>query len=322
MIGSAWTWPVELSRYERGTDLTLAQKEALALMVRNMDSTNSESYMQVAPSELEGLFSPVYEVLELMGSDGTSRLHAIRRLLWQMHHRGRPYWAWSMEEWLKVLRDEGPATEQNTSRRTHGRQNLVAMAYLLCGFEELEAVRGLRVRPLAERVFGKKRVDAVRERIYGRLVGWGHSPKMFSLSGTTGEHSTLERMLLANRSPHLEDLTIEKLEEMHRLRMPHSNKPFLVAISRVLAVEGLITRSLAQAQKSDYPHEGRQLSGCPEEWVRWCKKWFDTATITESTRRHYYGNLLRAGRWMANTHPVLRAPSNGRARWLPSTSPR
>ena len=51
------------------------------------------------------------------------------QILAAMHARGTAYWAWTKAEWLEVLRHTLADT----------RQYVTAVAYLLCGWDDLTA---------------------------------------------------------------------------------------------------------------------------------------------------------------------------------------
>jgi integrase len=48
--------------------------------------------------------------------------------------------------------------------------------------------------------------------------------------------------------------------------------------------------------------------GVAPEWASWCKRWYDTSTLAPQTRRGYYYELLKAGRWLQVQHPEIVRP--------------
>ncbi len=159
---------------------------------------------------------------------------------------------------------------------------------------------------LAEKVFGQTCVESVLERVRALLVEWGYSGK------ATIRHipRTVCEALLANRSPHLEDLTIEVLEivaqRRKRNKQRKSGRPsmWLVAVSRVLTKLGIIREPLRPFTKLPaWRTEDSDLrENVPVEWANVCRFWFDTSTLCLNSRRRTYYTLLQIGRWASHEH--------------------
>ena len=124
---------------------------------------------------------------------------------------------------------------------------------------------------------------------------------------------TLCEALLANRSPHLEDLTIEVLETVAERRTRNKQKRsgkgsrpsiWLVAVSRVLTKFGIIREPLRPFRKlAAWRTENSNLTeNVPAEWASLCKFWFNTSTLCLNSRRRTYYTLLNIGRWVGHEH--------------------
>jgi integrase len=51
------------------------------------------------------------------------------------------------------------------------------------------------------------------------------------------------------------------------------------------------------------------LSGVHPTWGSWVLRWESTSTLAPTTRRQVRGDLLRAGRWLADRHPEVQEPA-------------
>jgi len=299
-----WRWPVNVYGYDRSRWLSGVEREALDHAVRDMDS-NRKGYVHRALPKLTRLIRPVYDVFDLIGTGKELRRRAKNALLREMHWRGRPYWDWSKEEWCRTLNGETvPMMEHNLTYKFF-RSQLTAVAYLLCGFDDIDALPKLRPKGLAEKVFGREAVDAACESLAGELIGWGWG-------GTKLEQNlpaAISHAFLANRSPRLEDLTRETLQAVHD-RVPKYLRSCLVATSRVLAARKIIPAPLPGAQKATYFRGIKTgfVDDCPREWAEWCDRWRSLSPLAPKTRSGMHGLLLQAGRWLARTHPGIVSP--------------
>lgn len=88
---------------------------------------------------------------------------------------------------------------------------LAAVAYLLCPHVSLEPLLLIDPSPLANKIFGKEVVRAAVGRLRSVLTAWGYRQQSEAHLTTCVSY-----LLLKNRSPVLEHLTIELLEAAAR----------------------------------------------------------------------------------------------------------
>lgn len=93
--------------------------------------------------------------------------------------------------------------------------------------------------------------------------------------------------------------------------MPQSINNALVAVSRALVALGLIKEPLKERfNPSRGLQDPRIRSGVPIEWLEWCDRWMQTSTHSVRTRIGIYYQLLKAGRWLAQTQPEITSPAH------------
>ena len=60
----------------------------------------------------------------------------------------------------------------------------------------------------------------------------------------------------------------------------------------------------------------------PKPWLEWTRRWFETSTLSRSSRVHTYYALIKAGRWLQAEHPDRAEPGPGIASSPPPGSRR
>ncbi len=293
-VGETNWFPLNVAYYDRNPALTPAELTTLRKHAHEHHPAKPALHDKV-----RRLIQPIEDLFSRTKLRPAIRPFLVLFLLREMNRRGRSLWGWTTEEWIETINNHPPQ-----------QQHLTALAYLLCGFSELGAVgsRPPLYAKLAEKVFGFDCVEELLERVRSLLIEWGYSGK------ATMRHipRTLCEALLLNRSPHLENLTIEVLETVAE-RRTRKNKEcgnrsrpsiWLVAVSRVLTKLGIIREPLRPFRKlAAWRTKNTNLTeNVPPEWANLCKFWFDTSTLCLNSRRRSYYTLLNIGRWVGHEH--------------------
>ncbi len=71
---------------------------------------------------------------------------------------------------------------------------------------------------------------------------------------------------------------------------------------------GLIHQPLLLTDEDHLPPL-KTLTGIAPEWVTLCQRWRATSTLARTTIQGLYYSLLKAGRWLAVTHPDVVSPA-------------
>lgn len=297
-----WRWLIDLRAYQRHRSLSASEREALALLNERFRA-GQKAWPETVRAALAYLLRPLYDVLEVTGACKAARNSAVHLTVEEMHRRQTTFWAWTEGEWLEVLCPS--ERDFHVRHRWSGncRQYAVAAAYLLCGFTALHAIGTFFQYRLAIKVFGREAVDAAMRRVREELRGVGYGSR-----GKSYVANALYWALLLNRSPRLEDLTAEVLEEVRRRGTPYVGRGVSM-ISRSLLRMGIITRPLSRVAEAT-PPAGRYSAAddVRPEWLGWCRRWRDTSTLAPSSRATVYYNALKVGRWLAHHHPQVLTP--------------
>lgn len=306
--GTAGPWPLDITRYDRTAILTLAEREALAVFVRKP----RDRAVVVATAEREGtltrLLRPLRDALAALPADERTRIHSVHLFLRMCARDGRPFWAWDNETWLRVL---GTSTSSFFTMHTPGnptdlRQYIIAVAYLLDCFSDFQALGGIEMACLAGKVFGQDTIEASMAPVLAVNAQWGYSPK-----DEPAFCSVIAEVLLLNRSPHLRDLSLSLLEQVHEHMTPVPRRRAMIyRLSRMLVHLGLLKNPLPQ--RGGLPaatFKAARERGVAPDWVSWVERWFTTSPRPQKERRNMRLDLLRLGRWLAVTHPEVTTPA-------------
>ena len=134
----------------------------------------------------------------------------------------------------------------------------------------------------------------------GELARWGYTKYR-----TTGRlPSALCLLLLARRSPYLDELSTPLLVAVRRSSINAHLMDQIFPLSRVLVKLGYIEECLSKLVKKAQGHSYRgKLEGVSDAWRYWCQRWLNTSTLQPANRRDTFRNLIKAGRWALDTHP-------------------
>ncbi len=306
-----WQWPIDITQYDRNPALSTAEYAELNTLVSRFDA-GGHGWHRQAYTVLHRLLQPLYDTLDVTGAHkvvghrASARTGAIHLVIRAMHRLHLSFWAFTPEHWIDILGTDSSAFVQRNGDIATCRQHLVAVIYLLCGFQDLKSLGRLEQYALAIKVFGKERVDAAIQSIEEELKQWGYGKERT----THYTRNALCEALLANRSPRLEDVTTEALDAAYHATDVKYIKQGLVMLSNVLYNRSLIARPLewATQKKEECFQNRRALKDVPIEWAQWCQRWYETSTWQPSGRVNALYRLLQTGRWLAHVHPEVTSP--------------
>jgi integrase len=299
-----WCWLVSLATYDRQPLLYPTEQEELAKLIEHMDGKHNH-WPRRTRTTLQRLVAPLDAVLDLTDLQGKPRTAVTILLLRQMHHLQQSLWEWDSTVWLEILCTNNTAFQQRSGQPAAAcRQHVLAVAYLLGGFTDFGSIGRFDQSALAKKVFGPALVDAAIQQVSNMAARWGY--------GKSGAQHVLPNalceVLLANRNPYLEAITLERLDEIRQWNIASYLKSYMVTLSRILAHLGILPRPLDPLPKAyqTLPN-GDALAGVPAEWSRYCQRWLDTSTLASKPRIYYH--LLKVGRWLAIIHPEVVEPA-------------
>jgi integrase len=292
-----WSWPLDGNSYDRSGELSAAEADMLTRYAEAYRFYRYGRTMDFGPI-LDRLVQPVNDALDYAGCKTGKRKYVLLFFLRETAERRRTFWAWTTDEWIDSM-----------DRWGSERQQIVAIAYLLCGFSDLHRLNSdhMVYVCLARKVFGAEYMKLVSERVQDLLLEWGYA----KAGVRNNVMRTVFEALLFIRTPHLSELTLAHLEAVIARRPRHPGSWCIVAISRVLASMGTVPEAMEIKRPVQDKRSSPALTlGVPTEWMRLCNIWYDRSVYAQPSRSKSFYFLLNVGRWLGQTHPTAISPAD------------
>jgi integrase len=312
---------VQAGTYDKRCKLTRTELNALEPFLRPRKVQANIYWSPNNCPEIRRLLLPLFDVLEVPAeSAGASNKYlakrtAIRLILREMYHRKNSFWAWQTKDWAEVACKNTETFNSCHTCAQSSRTTFIDAAYLLGEFTDFHLIGGIHYHRLARRVFGQKAVEMLTQRVHNQLRTWGYGES--SMIDVT---SSLCEIIILNKSPRLEDITLNLLITLRKQACggKHNRDPEapqsalrkkIYVISRVLTSFGIIPEPLSLDPKWNRSRVDVALINVSPEWASWCKRWKDTSVLEPSGRKMVYYGALTAGRWLNQTHPEITSPA-------------
>ena len=255
---------------------------------------------------LARLLSPVYTMLDRMHAAQAPRNAAVHIVVAEMHRGSVAYWGWSGDQWLDLLCSSEAAFKKRHGGSGNCRQYVIAMAYLLCGFDRLNEIGRFFQYRLAIKVFGRDVVDHAVGVVFDEMTKVG-----LSTADRSDVSNALCMALLVQRSARLEDLTLNTLQHVAVSAAAYVRSG-AATLSRALARMRLLDQGLDHRRHDRRRPAGeyRAVDDVPEQWLHWCDRWRATSVRAASSIAGDYYALLKCGRWLATMHPEIESPAD------------
>lgn len=302
-----WQMPIKPESYDR-SPLTPEEFDALAIACRLGLKSKGLTGLKKATMLLMRFQQPIFEVVALRSRD-LRRYRAFRCFLYEeMLRRKTAFWEWSEQEWLETLGIM--QANRNKYRALSMQASLMDLAYLLGGVSDLRAVRDRgNVTEMARRIFGDEVVEQEYQRIIARLIGQSGRGYSDDYNSTQPIKYCLCSLFLLNRSPYLEQLSLNVLQRA--TTSPYALGAALVKrIQLVLQELGILTLEDVLPTLPSSPMNHLDTQNVHPVWQEWCSAWWYRATaLPLKRRRRYLDTLLMVGRWLTANHPEAIDPS-------------
>jgi len=298
-----WQMPLSTERYDRSATLTEAERVALA----DVGALAPQQHLLLArrPSTqiLSRLTQPLQDVYHLGHTYPDAFIPFLRYMYQQTAHLEKPFWAWSMQEWITaMLPAHAPADGIRATMRV--------VAYLLCDLLIID--EHFLSYHLACVVFG---TECMQEQ-YGRLarVIFGKDGLGYA-RGQRGEsrlRTAVTLTLLSNRTPYIDAITCENLQAAKQVLSRdyqyavHWMARALVHL-KILEKETLTTLLGGHAEDTvwwDYTKPDVDPG-----WLTWVQAYIaQTNRYEERYRQSTFYQLILTGRWLKKYHPSITLP--------------
>ena len=309
----AWTFRLPVEGYARREQLSEAAFHALRELSpkglrRNRSRGGVPRRSAVQWNALARLVAPLDAARASLHHDDDVRFrragaHAAAIVLQHCATTGRSYWAWTVADWADLCGGSAEAfvAAQTLPTETTVRPFLVALAYLLGGFDDFQQLGTFNRLHLAGLVFGAAAVEESLHEAGEVLHRWGYRSV---LSGKHRLRGVFSQALLINRSPRLRDLDTAAFDRLHAHPATNDHHgEMLYALQRAIAWLGHCEVPV----RTGYNH-APGIEGTDPTWAGWVQRWHDTSTLTPRVRATVRTILAKAGRWQASEHPEITEP--------------
>ncbi|MDT8306617.1 MAG: tyrosine-type recombinase/integrase [Anaerolineae bacterium] len=120
----------------------------------------------------------------------------------------------------------------------------------------------------------------------------------------------LGRVLLEQRSPYLEDISVTRLQRLYGTIENANHRVAVRRLAYALFVLEVIPEPISPPKDDTYSSISGMTDGIHPDWVALSRRWMETSTYRPETRKAYYRKLLQVGRWLAATHPEVASPAD------------
>jgi integrase len=301
-----WKWPLRLTDYDRTAALSRCERRGLTV---ELEAAVARTYsVRAALDEVHGierLCRPVEDTLEVIDSSGRYDDRAELMILRWCARTNTAFWSWDASMWRRML----GTTQQGfyaahipTPRAGGERHLLVAVAYLLRCFSDVPSLGEVHRVRVAEKIFGQQRVTAALQRVTDVATGWGYRH-------STALECAVAELFLINQHPELEALSMELIESAKTRRPDCAYRSSLYCqLCRVLESLGILSGPVGLDRVSEPALRDARIGGIPPAWTAMAERWEATSTLTPRVRNHTRDAILKAGRWLQETHPEITTP--------------
>lgn len=295
-IVPAWRPPLNISRYDYRYTLTDQERAALESMVQGIRSSSGIRPRYAVPKILHRLFAPINDVLRYVRANKQMKPWVVATFAECMLQTNSSFWAWQRPQWENAI-----------GARPNGQHHVLAIAYVLYDYYSPHAFLQFHPVDLARMIFGNDAVEEATRPVLDTLVQWGHRRSAGFVGYVT---SALCVILLLQRSPHLQAVERSYLELAHASHRRFAFARYFGLLSRALVALGIIERPLEFRQNKGAPSPKLSpwVETASQEWLTWCRRWFNTSTLAERSRNNAVLALASAGRWLADLHPEITRP--------------
>lgn len=295
-----YQFPININNYNPSPYLTKSEKEEIVYVVNHSRNWHHQTY-----KILDRLLKPLNDSLDVFTSNRYYRSPVIKIVLKEINQRQTTFWSWSKEDWAEIVDYSCNAFNQKYQVCAGIQVNLITIIYLLFGFD-FHRTKNCQMSSylIGQKVFGKAKIEQNAQIIYEGYLNIGYNQK----STKSQTKAILAELFLANRTPCLEDLTID-IFELLKLNdnLPSYLRRELTSMSFVLFNMGVIKQTLYFSSRKGFSVEDTTKK-VSNEWLEWCQRWLNTATVSPRTRERTYYDVLKVGRWLNHKYPEINSP--------------
>ncbi|WP_172331664.1 site-specific integrase [Mangrovicoccus sp. HB161399] len=254
------------------------------------------------PETVAWIFAPAHEAISALKVK-CRNINLVRgHILRDVALRKSVYWSWSDEEWIETIcKYSLDRKAGEPKKKWSARSALLAIAAYTSDFRSFEKLGRFNARFLAERLVGRKTIDACLQEVELRRRAAGFSAGAMETEVATA----LQVALLMSRAATCMDISYEILDRIRNgsARSWGRGAAHLIRLLFDAPAERAPTTERAKARPDG-------LAGVPRAWAIAVEDWAGNASGSAVTILNYRNSLLRTGRWLQATHPEAGNPAD------------
>lgn len=313
LVSVDWPWKDNRSDYDRTASLSADESHHLATLVSRFQA-GQKGWQRGAASVLSRLTHPLYETLDYLGATTTEKRNqtvrntAVCLIIRAMNRWQVAYWGFTSQQWHELIGDDYYAYIALHGCTANARHQIIALAYLLCDFDDLWSIGRLSWPNIAAKIFSSNALADSYQSVMAELLDCGYT----ETGNSVAVKCAVAGVFLKARTCNLYRIRREILLELHQSAKAKITQRGLVLLSEVLCRAGIITGSISRVDQVIYPeikHKTVIIDVSPV-WAEMAERWFNTSTLQRSSRVSALYAVLRAGRWFASTSPEAPDPQD------------
>lgn len=315
LLSIDWPWQDKRLTYDRTHLLTPSERYHMESLVSRFQS-GQKGWHNGAALALARLTSPLYETLDYLGATTTEKRNrtvrntAVCLIIRAMNRWETAYWGFSKQQWHQLIGDDYYAYIALHGCTANARHQIIALAYLLCDFDDLWSIGRLSWPSIAAKIFSPRALMASYQSVMAQLVACGYT----ETGNAVAVKCAVAAVFLRARTCNLNKIRRQVLLDLHQNAKAKITRRGLVLLSEILYRAGIISLSVNRVDKSfsqEIKHK-TVVSNVSPEWADMAQRWFNTSTLQHSSRVSVLYAVLRAGRWFAQIHPGAATPKDWR----------
>jgi integrase len=308
-----WSWKDNRPHYDCALSLSPDERHHLATLVSRFQA-GQKGWHRGAAAALSRLTRPLYETLDYLGATTTEkRNRAVRNiavclLIRAMDRWQIAYWGFTSQQWYELIGKDYYAYIARHGSTGNARHQIIALAYLLCDFDDLWSIGRLSWPRMAEKIFGSNAFADSHQSVITELLSRGYT----ETGNVVAIKCAVASVFLKARTCNLYKIRRETLLELHQNAKAKITRRGLVLLSEVLCRAGIIPQSISRIHRAAYPEIQHKtvIVGVSPAWAEMAERWFNTSPLQHASRVSVLYGVLRAGRWFACISPEAADPGD------------
>lgn len=313
LVSVDWPWQDNRAYYDCTVSLSSAECHHLATLVSRFQN-GQKGWQKGATLALSRLTHPLYETLDYLGATTTEKRNqtvrntAVCLIIRAMDCWQIAYWGFTSQQWHELIGEDYYAYIALHGCTANARHQIIALAYLLCDFNDLWSIGRLSWPGIAAKIFSQTALANSYQSVMAELLGCGYT----ETGNAVAIRCAVSAAFLKARTCNLYKIRREILLELHQSAKAKITCRGLMLLSEVLSRAGIISSSISRVDKiihRDIKHR-TVVAGVSSTWVDMAGRWFNTSTLQYSSRVGVLYAVLRAGRWFAHISPEAATPDD------------